>query len=151
MLDDPELYTMLLQHRSHYIKLKGVDYGSLQLRQLFFLPPWELLEEFRRDYETMLEEMIYGNPPDFETLLNELRELNMQLAALGHVKNIKEVIDRAEKQINDAKLDGDVVQTIVVYKVDPDLPDGPDNIEIKFVTEFIKTKEGMIFHRIRVV
>jgi len=150
VVNDAELYAMLLRHRSHYIKLKDVDYGSLQLRQLFFLPPLELLEEFRKDYETMLEEMIYGSPPDFDTLLNELRELNMQLAALGHMKDIKEVIDRAKKQIIDAKLDGDFVQTIVVYKNEPDLPDGPDNIEIRFVVEFINAKRGMIFHRIKV-
>ena len=150
VLNDAELYATLLRHRRHYIKLKDVDYDSLRLRQLFFLPPLELLEEFRKDYETMLEEMIYGSPPDFDTLLNELRELNMQLAALGHMKDIKEVIDRAKKQIIDAKLDGDFVQMTVVYKIEPHLPDGPDNIEIKFVVEFINSKRGVIFHRIKV-
>lgn len=151
VLGDPELYGLLLHHRRHYVKLKDVDYDSMQLHQLFFLPPSELLKEFRRDYEVMLEEMIYGNPPDFDTLINELRELNLELTALGHKKNMEDVIARAKQQIADEKLDDDVVQTAVVYKIDPHLPDGPDNIAIEFVAEFVNTKDGMIFHRIRVV
>ncbi|MFN4315302.1 MAG: nucleotidyl transferase AbiEii/AbiGii toxin family protein [Chitinophagaceae bacterium] len=150
VFSDPELYELLLHHRRHYIKLKDVDYDSMELRQLFFLPPWELLKEFRRDYEIMLEEMIYGNPPDFDTLINGLRELNLELAAQGHKQNMDEVIARAKQQIADEKLEGDVIQTMVVYKIEPHLPEEPDNIAIKFIAEFINTKSGMIFHRIRV-
>lgn len=151
VVDDAALYATLLHHRSHYVKLKDVDYASMQLRQLFFLPPYELLEEFRKDYEIMLEEMIYGDPPDFLTLLNALREINIQLAGLGHLKDIQQVIDRARKQLSDANLQGGFMHTIVVYKIDPHLPDGPDNIAIRFAVEFIKTKKGVIFHRIKVL
>ncbi|HET6994869.1 MAG TPA: nucleotidyl transferase AbiEii/AbiGii toxin family protein [Chitinophagaceae bacterium] len=151
VLGDPDLYALLLHHRKHYIKLKDIDYDSMQLRQLFFLPPRELLKEFRRDYEIMLDEMIYGSPPDFNTLINELRELNIELAAIGHKKNMKDVIERAKQQIAGAKAEEDVFQTIVVYGIEPHLPVGPDNIEIKFQTEFINSGDGIIFHRIRVV
>lgn len=151
VLGDPKLYQLLLHHRRHYIRLKDVDYDSMQLRQLFFLPPWELLEEFRRDYATMLEEMIYGDPPDFNTLLNELRELNLELVALGHKKNMEDVLARAKRQITDTKAEGDIVQTIVVYEVQAELTEEPENLPIKFLVEFTNSKGGMILHRIRVL
>jgi len=148
VINDPELYSTLLNHRSHYVRLKDIEYDSMQLRQLFFLPPWELLEKFRQDYNTMLEQMIYGNPPDFDTLMNDLRELNMQLAALGHTHVIKEVIDQARMQIDTDEWDGDLVKTSVVH-LDPNLPIGLNN-PITFETEFVKTKTEIIFHRIKV-
>jgi len=43
---------------------------------LQIIPPPALMGQFRQDYETMLTEMIYGDPPDFDTLIDQLKELN---------------------------------------------------------------------------
>jgi len=64
-IQDSALYEQLLEHRRHYVRLKNVDYSKMSLSGLLFLPPPKLLEVFRKDYELMLEEMIYGDAPNF--------------------------------------------------------------------------------------
>lgn len=150
VMDDPGLYEAVIEHRRHYIRLKDVDYDAMRLQQLLFLPPYELLSSFGKDYAAMREEMIYGNAPDFEGLLAGLRELNLQLASIGHTKELRGVIQRALRQIGEAELDGDFVRTTVVYTISPELAAGPDNIAIHFTTEFIKTKNGFMLHRVNV-
>lgn len=83
VIDDTSLYNNLLEHRSHYVKLKGIVYKDMELGKLAFLPPYQLLDNFRKDYETMREQMIYGEVPDFNQLMNQLRELNKKLAGVG--------------------------------------------------------------------
>ena len=73
-IQDTALYSQLLEHR-----------------RLLFLPPPPLLELFRKDYALMQVEMIYGDALDFDTLIQELRTLNLQLVATGHAKDINEI------------------------------------------------------------
>jgi hypothetical protein len=73
---DQELYAILLEHRRHYVRLKNVDYERMHMAGLRILPPPALMGQFRQDYETMLAEMIYGNAPDFDALIDQLKELN---------------------------------------------------------------------------
>jgi hypothetical protein len=151
VLADPELYGILLHHRKHYVRLKDVDYHSMQWPQLAFLPPWPLMGEFRRDYNVMLEEMIYGNPPDFDTLIEGLRELNLELVELGHSKNIQEVIVQARKQIAELTFNNDeVMQTTVEFAAASDQAGEPRDMEVSFVVEFVQTQNGIVVHRIGV-
>lgn len=39
VIQDQELYQVLLRHRSHYVRLKGIDYDAMQMRQLRFKSP----------------------------------------------------------------------------------------------------------------
>jgi hypothetical protein len=75
ILDNPGLFQAIAKHRQHYIRLKGVDYGKVSLRTLQFVPPTEIREQFRKDYALMRAQMIYGESPDFDTVLEELRQL----------------------------------------------------------------------------
>ena len=76
-LNNQEFYHLLLEHRSHYTRLRGIDYSKMQMADISFVPPPEILEILKKDYLTMQSEMIYEeNSPDFETLLNKLKILN---------------------------------------------------------------------------
>ena len=90
-IEDTALYAQLLEHRRHYVRLKNIDSSRMELSGLLFLPPPPLLELFRKDYALMQVEMIYGDAPDFDTLIQELRTLNLQLVATGHAKDINEI------------------------------------------------------------
>lgn len=150
VIADTVLYDQLLEHRRHYVNMRNTDYSKMLLANLNFLPPLLLLEHFRRDYNIMLQEMIYGNPPDFDQLIEELRILNKKLAGIGHSKAIDEVIEQAVDQVRpiDAA-DGSFLSTTVTYSVDPYTKIGPDNINISFNVEFLKTKSGFKVHSIR--
>ncbi len=90
-IEDTALYAQLLEHRRFYVRLKSIDYSRMELSGLLFLPPPPLLELFRKEYALMQVEMIYGDAPDFDTLIQELRTLNLQLVATGHAKDINEI------------------------------------------------------------
>lgn len=78
VIADKELYQTLLQHRAHYVRLKGIDYDALQLQTINFIPPENLLDFFRNDYDVMREQMMYGDVPDFDALLASLTDLQQQ-------------------------------------------------------------------------
>jgi hypothetical protein len=48
----------------------------MHMAGLRIIPPPASMGQFRQDYETMLTEMIYGDAPDFDTLIDQLKELN---------------------------------------------------------------------------
>ena len=75
--EDRAFYNVLLEHRKYYIGLKGIDYDKMQMSDLSFVPPENLIETFRKDYAEMLSEMIYQTgPPDFDSLIEQLIMLN---------------------------------------------------------------------------
>lgn len=150
VVDDAALYRILLNHRSSYVRLKNVDYVAMQLGQLGFLPPWNVLENFRKDYATMRTEMIYGDAPEFDDLIQQLRKMNERFAGMGHQISINSVIVQAYQQIEKEKKEWDFQSTIVHYNSDLQRPAGPDNMNISFEVEFIKAMDDLIFHRIRI-
>lgn len=76
---DKELYKRLLQHRAHYVRLKGINYTTMHLHSLKFIPPPELQDYFRNDYNAMREQMMYGDVPDYDTINLELLSLSIML------------------------------------------------------------------------
>ncbi len=77
---DKALYQILIQHRAHYVRLKGIDYTKMQLHTLKIIPPPELHDFFRNDYNAMREQMMYGDDvPDFDTINLELISLSILL------------------------------------------------------------------------
>nr|WP_294991560.1 nucleotidyl transferase AbiEii/AbiGii toxin family protein [uncultured Sediminibacterium sp.] len=81
VIEDQALYQVLLQHRSHYVRLKGIDYAKMQLHQLVFIPPDGHLDFFRNDYNMMREQMMYGDVPDFRKIMNGLSYLKQIIAS----------------------------------------------------------------------
>ncbi|HMG68696.1 MAG TPA: nucleotidyl transferase AbiEii/AbiGii toxin family protein [Chitinophagaceae bacterium] len=80
VIDNPELYAVIVEHRRYYVKLKNVDYTNLQIMAfLKFIPLLELIDQFCIDYQAMQEEMIYGESPRFDEMLNKLEELREQI------------------------------------------------------------------------
>ena len=74
-LSNQELYAAIIKHREIYIKLSWVDYTTLERGMISFLPPPEIIELFKSDYETMREQMIYGEAPNFTALIERLKIL----------------------------------------------------------------------------
>jgi len=74
-LKDADLYQQIIEHRRHHVHMKSVDYDHLFPSTVSFLPPDEWLEAFRKDYETMQAEMIYGDSPAFDEMISRLKIL----------------------------------------------------------------------------
>jgi len=83
VIQDKALFDQLLIHRKYYVRLKDVDYSTMKIANLQFLPPPALMATFKTDYGFMQDEMIYGDSPDFEKLIKELEDLKLKLNTIG--------------------------------------------------------------------
>jgi len=82
-IHDEQLYRQVVEHRRTFIGLRGFDYDTLYPPTLNIIPPVEVFEQWRTDYENMRLHMIYGESVPFDELVEDLRKLN------GMINNIK--------------------------------------------------------------
>lgn len=80
-LADHDLYNSLIVHRESYQRLSWIDYKTLGRKTIHFMPPADVLEFYRKDYETMQRQMIYGKTISFDELMERLTELQGKLNA----------------------------------------------------------------------
>jgi len=76
VLSDRMLYTIIVEHRKNWIRLKDIDYDQLQSKTIAFVPTEDLIEFFRDDYAKMQETMIYGNVPSFDEIIRQIKDIN---------------------------------------------------------------------------
>ncbi len=74
-LADDKLYDALIAHREAYQRISWVNYESLAPKTIAFLPPADVIDLYRRDYQTMQEQMIYGKTVSFDKLIEKLSSL----------------------------------------------------------------------------
>lgn len=74
-LSDQELYQTIVHHRQTFTRLAGVDYQLHQPQTINPVPPQANWKDWRDDYKTMQEQMIYGASPDFKELIQGMEVL----------------------------------------------------------------------------
>jgi predicted nucleotidyltransferase component of viral defense system len=88
-LDDKELYATIVKHRYNFTRISKVDYNLHQPKTINPIPPTEVIKAWEADYNTMLSEMIYGDAPTFEELIQELTLLRAEINNLNWKMNIE--------------------------------------------------------------
>ena len=83
-LSNEALYRAVVEHRRRFINLRDFDYDTLYPKHLSLEIPANVLELWRKDYETMQRTMIYGQSVAFDELLAEIRQLNMRISELPY-------------------------------------------------------------------
>ena len=71
-IKDEPLYKRIIAHRQHYIRQNGIDYNNHGRATLSFIPPNHIIDAYKEDYEKMNLNMIYGDAPSFDTLVEKL-------------------------------------------------------------------------------
>lgn len=79
-----DLYEAIIAHRQSYYALKHVDYQKLQPSSIDFRPPQAVIDDWKYDYEKMMESFIYGDAPSFEKLCTAMNELVLRFRKLGY-------------------------------------------------------------------
>lgn len=74
-LADPKMYADIVKHRSIFNTIRGIDYRTHHPSRIQFIPPEELVEIWRRDYERMQEYFIYGESLPYDQLIDRMKEL----------------------------------------------------------------------------
>ncbi len=78
-LHDTELYNTIVKHRSKFTAISGIDYAKHNPANIKFVPPDTIIKKWEADYEEMKGSMIYGQPLDFNELINRLTELQKRI------------------------------------------------------------------------
>jgi hypothetical protein len=81
-LSNEELYKSIVEHRRVFTKVGGVDYNLHSPKTINPIPNDELLEAWNKDYKTMQEQMIYGDSPIFEDLIEGIKKLKLRINQL---------------------------------------------------------------------
>lgn len=82
-LADKALYNTLIKHRESYSRLSWVNYETLNPATISFVPPEDIIEIYRQDYQTMKQQMIYGDAPDFDIVIRNLKILQDNIRMKG--------------------------------------------------------------------
>ncbi len=75
-IHNEQLYRQVVEHRRTFIGLRDFDYDELYPATLNIIPPAEVIDQWRTDYESMRRYMIYGESVSFENLVDDLKGLN---------------------------------------------------------------------------
>jgi hypothetical protein len=82
-LENPVLYRTIVAHRQKFNKVSGVDYNLHQPKTINPIPANEVIDAWRADYNTMLEQMIYEeNPPSFDDIIEKMKSLKIKMNSL---------------------------------------------------------------------
>ena len=83
-ITDKDLYLSVMDHRRTFIGLRGFDYKTLLPQTLSIIPPAEVRDAWKKDYQSMQESMIYEEPPSFDQIIGKLTSLNRRINALNY-------------------------------------------------------------------
>ena len=91
-----ELYETIVKHRFNtsykykidfnwynFTRISNIDYNLHQPQTINPIPPNAIIKAWEVDYKTMLSEMIYGDAPTFEELIQELIKLRTEINNLN--------------------------------------------------------------------
>lgn len=79
-IGDRGLYNSVVKHRSVFNRIDNVDYESHNPATLSFIPPEALMDEWKKDYLSMLEHFIYEKQSiSFEELIERMRILTARI------------------------------------------------------------------------
>ncbi|MCK9639008.1 MAG: nucleotidyl transferase AbiEii/AbiGii toxin family protein [Prolixibacteraceae bacterium] len=84
-LSDRELYSEIVNHRLRYTRLGGVDYLLHNPQTIHPIPNPEVIEAWKQDYSIIQEQMIYGNSPSFEEMLETIKTFVKKINSLDWI------------------------------------------------------------------
>ena len=97
-LQDVALYRRIVEHRESYYHVHYVDYSRLLPENISFFPPDSLSQDYKADYQMMLQEYIYDPAaPSFEDLMQFLMELQDRFRNIRNYKYINNQWQNAGK------------------------------------------------------
>lgn len=74
-VNNNHLFQTIVAHRQKYTPIRGIDYAFHTPKTLQILPPLPVLAAWKQDYQEMTNEMIHGEAPSFDRLLQHMKEL----------------------------------------------------------------------------
>jgi len=76
VFENKDLWKNIVEHRRIFVGMKDFDYDTLSPAKIQIIPPMNTIHEWRKDYETMRDTMIYGESLSFDKLMERIKQLN---------------------------------------------------------------------------
>ncbi len=83
-INDTDLYKGIVAHREKFNPLRGLDYANHIPSKIKIIPPNSVIKEWEKDYQAMTQNMIYGDPLNFDKLIKRIQELQERINAMAH-------------------------------------------------------------------
>ncbi len=83
-IKDTELYKGIVTHREKFNPLRGLDYSNHIPSKIKIIPPDTVIKEWEKDYQAMTQNMIYGDPLNFDNLIKRIKELQNRINAIAN-------------------------------------------------------------------
>lgn len=74
-IQNDELWESIRHHREIFTSVSGMDYTPDVRKRLVLVPREDIISAWEEDYKTMCTSMIYGEKPNFNQLIERMREL----------------------------------------------------------------------------
>jgi Nucleotidyl transferase AbiEii toxin, Type IV TA system len=74
-MSNHELFQAIVVHRERFSNMGGVDYTKHFPPHLNPVPPTDVIEQWESDYNTMKEQMIFGESPSFKDLISSVQRV----------------------------------------------------------------------------
>ena len=78
-ISNNELWETIRHHREKFTHINGVDYSQDIRSTICPVPPQQVINDWKQDYETMQNTMIYGDSLNFNNLINKIKLLQERI------------------------------------------------------------------------
>jgi hypothetical protein len=78
-ISDDVLWNTIRHHREKFTHINGIDYSQDIRPNVVLIPPAQVISDWRQDYETMQNTMIYGNSLTFDKLIDRIKQLEERI------------------------------------------------------------------------
>ena len=83
-LADKNLYQHIVEHRRTVTPLRGLDYANHASDRINMIPPDNMIQEWKKDYEQMQQSMIYRESLSFDKLMERLKILRSRINQMSN-------------------------------------------------------------------
>lgn len=74
-IKDDDLWESIRQHREIYTSVSGMDYTPDIRKRIVLIPREDIISAWEKDYTDMKDEMIFGDKPSFDELIDMMKTL----------------------------------------------------------------------------
>ena len=78
-ISNNELWDTIRHHREKFTHINGIDYSQDIRQNICLIPPAQVIDNWREDYEIMQNTMIYGKSLIFEELIDRIKQLEERI------------------------------------------------------------------------
>jgi len=86
-ISNSKLWNIIHRHREVFTRINGIDYTQDIRKNICLIPPPQIFDDWKQDYEKMQSTMIYGDSLPFHELIKRINILQERFYKLGYINN----------------------------------------------------------------